>query len=317
MPENTVSVVVCTRGRVRSLEGTLLAIMQCEIPEGWLAELLVIENGAAEGVEDVVRSLGPSGLKVRYLREERTGQCYARNRGLQEGLGSVYLFTDDDVLPPANWIEGMCRPILEGAADAVAGGVYFPSSYEKIFRKEQYAARRGWFACTAQIDSVSPDRMVGANMAFSKKVVQAIGGFDTNLGPGALGFYDESLFSCRLINAGFRLVSAFDIAVEHRFDLSRTSRRSMLEITKRMARSSAYVRHHYWNADLVFEKRHLVRAKLGLFVRKVLMPMHMLKDEPTEWELSRVEAIEFMQQFMAFSQCEPMYKDRLRPQSTD
>ena len=47
--------------------------------------------------------------------------------------------------------------------------------------------------------------LTGANMAFARRVLDKVPGFDRELGPGGLGFCDDTLFSLQLRTAGFRL----------------------------------------------------------------------------------------------------------------
>ncbi|KAA6407127.1 MAG: hypothetical protein FRX48_09193 [Lasallia pustulata] len=65
-------------------------------------------------------------------------------------------------------------------------------------------------ASTEGLDPDAPKFMVGANMAFSRRVLEKVPSFDTELGPGALGFFDESLFSGSS-SRRVRLGSALDV----------------------------------------------------------------------------------------------------------
>jgi hypothetical protein len=127
----------------------------------------------------------------------------------------MILFTDDDVRPPEDWIDGMCEPILLGKAQAVAGGVRIAP---KLHRPWMEALHRGWLASTEGIDPAAPYTMFGANMGFSREVLSKVPAFDTELGPGALGFGDEMLFSWQLLEAGYQIHGALDVAVEHHFE---------------------------------------------------------------------------------------------------
>jgi hypothetical protein len=119
-------------------------------------------------------------------------------------------------------------------------------------------------ASTDYLDPDEPDYMVGANMAFSREVLERVPAFDTELGPGALGFHDESLFSLQLKRAGYRIVSAFDVTVEHHFDESRLLRESFLDTARRMGRSSAYLAHHWEHEEVGHPRLQLALARLRL-----------------------------------------------------
>ncbi|HEY4988417.1 MAG TPA: hypothetical protein VII09_01345, partial [Opitutaceae bacterium] len=150
-------------------------------------------------------------------------------------------------------------------ADAVAGGVVFPPHIATLLSQPPYSAIRGWFASTEKLDRDSPHTMVGANMAFHRRVLKEVPQFDIELGPGALGFADETLFSEQLRAAGFRLAGAFDVAVEHHFDVSRLSGQSVLDLARRMGRSSAYVQHHWSAKPFPFPVTKLVYVHVRRF----------------------------------------------------
>ena len=189
-------------------------------------------------------------LPVRHLvRENTPGQTHARNAGLRASAADMVLFTDDDVLVPENWIAGMCpaHSSAETLTPSLAASIS-RRTMNRLLAREPFRSRRGWFASSEGIDPVHPQRMVGANMAFSRRVIETVEQFDTELGPGALGFYDDTLFSLSLRAAGFRLVAAPDISVEHHFDLARLTRQTLLRMAERMGNSQAYVAYH-WQED--------------------------------------------------------------------
>jgi len=256
-----ISIIICTRNHAESLKQTLLAIAACAVPADLAGEVLVVDNGSTDETRDVVLEAQLSKLSLLYIEEPIPGQCHARNRGLDHATGRVILYTDDDVRPPLDWIEGMCRPILSGEADAVAGGVQIAAHLEREWLK---GPLRGYVASTDMLDPLQPSRMVGANMAFSRSVLDKVSGFDEALGPGALGFEDETLFSHQLLSAGYRLVNRLDVEVEHHFDSSRLTRASMLQIARRAGASYAYVAYH-WKHDLIARPlNQWIKAALGL-----------------------------------------------------
>jgi glycosyltransferase involved in cell wall biosynthesis len=181
-------------------------------------------------------------METRLVVENRQGLSRARNKALWEATGDVFLFTDDDVRFPENWIEEMTAPIRDGHADAVAGGVRLAPHLRRSWMKE---IGTGLFAETRGIDPESPDRMVGANMAFARHVTESVPGFDPALGAGALGMKEETLFSRQLLRAGYDIESAFDVVVEHHCDPSRLTRSSLIKMNEKLGRSNGYVAYHW------------------------------------------------------------------------
>lgn len=257
-----VSVAICTYNHHDSLRPTLDAVGRVRVPGGLRCELLVIDNNSNDGTAELVKGYRlDNQLPVRYLFEPRQGQCYARNAGLAAARGRFIIFTDDDVRPPVDWIEGMCAPLLAGAAHAVAGGVRIAPHLGRPWMGWMH---RAWLASTDNLKADDPEHLVGANMAFSKEVLEKVPAFDEELGPGASGFHDESLFSFQLKRAGFKIVSAFGVMVEHHFDESRLLRANFLDTARKMGRSSAYWAHHWEHAEVRRPHLELALARLRL-----------------------------------------------------
>ena len=125
-------------------------------------------------------------------------------------------------------------------------------------------SHREWLAATDSVNADSPISLVGANMAFKRSVLAKVPAFDTELGPGALGFADETLFSFQLKEAGYRIASAFDTYVEHHFDPSRLTRASFLKRARDGGRSEAYVDYHWQHLDIKNARLEYLRALLRL-----------------------------------------------------
>ncbi len=86
------------------------------------AELILVNNGSKDKTEGVAAVKTSANFKVRYAHEPIRGLSQARNVGIRLAKGEILLFIDDDVRPTTSWLRDMCAPILEGRADAVAGG---------------------------------------------------------------------------------------------------------------------------------------------------------------------------------------------------
>lgn len=296
-----VSIVICTRDRAESLRGTLASLKDCLVPPDLAAELVVVDNASRDdATAATVRGAGLTHLPVRCVREETPGLSHARNAGLRAGTGDIFLFTDDDVRVPPRWVEGMCRPIVAGAADAVAGGVAFPPEQARALAREPLRSRQSWFASSEYVDPARPDRLVGANMAFHRRVPAAVGGFDPALGAGAAGFYEETDFCHRFLAAGFRLAAALDPAtsVEHHFDLSRLTRATLVSIAARMGRSEACLirRQDPAGSNVPIRPATLWRARAMLLAARLRAPWNLLAGRTTPAELQRVQTLAFWEE---------------------
>jgi glycosyltransferase involved in cell wall biosynthesis len=236
------SIIITTRNRAAHLCETLASFRGVVVPPDLPTELLVVDNCSTDDTAEVIKSTHLPQMPVRYLYEPKPGQSNARNGGMANTTGDVIVFTDDDVRVPAKWLKGMCLPLVADNADLVAGGVVMAPHLERPWMTQRH---RNLHGDTSIYTNAHPVAMIGANMAFNRKVLEKVPAFDPDLGPGALGFWDDALFSRQLTNAGFRLAGAFDVQVEHHFDPRRLCRRSFRDRLAREGRSQAYVSYHW------------------------------------------------------------------------
>ncbi len=266
MPRNLVSIIVCTRDRAEDLRETLQALDETLIPDGRAAEALVVDNDSRDRTRAVVRQAKVWGKAARYVFEPRQGLSFARNTAAATAQGEVLLWTDDDVRPGRAWLEAMCRPILDGKADAVGGRIVLPACLERPWL-------RPWHRVCLAVDSLPADdfNLVGGNMAFARRVLDTVPRFDPELGPGGLGFCDDTLFSLQLRAAGLRLLAAGeDSTALHHCGEQRLTRAALMDMLVRQGRSRAYVDYHWRHLGIWFPTFRGGKSLLGLGGLRIL-----------------------------------------------
>ncbi|MFY9621705.1 MAG: glycosyltransferase family A protein [Pyrinomonadaceae bacterium] len=292
-----VSIAICTYNHSESLRLTLETLGRVHVPDNLPCELLIIDNASTDSTAELINNYKlENKIPVRYVYESRQGQSFARNAALKAARGRIIMFTDDDVRPPVDWIEGMCGPLVAGSAHAVAGGVQIAPHLSRPWMDWMHKA---WLASTDCLTAADPEYMVGANMAFSREVLAKVPAFDTELGPGALGFHDESLFTFQLKRAGYKVVSAFGVTVEHHFDECRLLRTSFFETARKMGRSSAYLAHHWEHEEIRRPRVALALAQLRLAKWRVQRGRECLSPEGMpQWEMFLLKQVHFHRQYL-------------------
>lgn len=298
-----ISVIICTRNRAAFLSDTLGSLARTRIPDGWTVELVLVDNGSTDATRETAFAHAPAGMPLRYRMEPTPGLSHARNAAVRTATGDVLLFTDDDVRVPHNWIAPMADPIVMGTADAVAGGVVLAPPL-----------RRPWMtpdntqvlAETTALDPACPRRMVGANMAVGRHVFNIVPGFDDELGagPNALGFGEETLLSYQLRMAGFRLVSAFDVEVEHHPAPDRLTRTAFLAAAEKQGRVDGYLDYHWRHRPWTFWRARLyaslAKAHLRLHAGRLRNPRATRRAEGMDgWEIEAVAQIHRVRYLLA------------------
>jgi hypothetical protein len=186
----------------------------------------------------------------------------------------------------------MSRPILDGVAEAVAGGVRLAPH---LVRPWMEPTHRAWLAETSFIDPTAPQEMVGANMAIGRHVLAKVPAFDPELGPGALGQGDDSLFSWQLLRAGFRIAPALDVTVEHHFDERRLLRTSFRATAERRGHVLAYQKHQWEHLEVPDLRRRRVRAATKLaWNRFVRRRERTSREGMPVWEMLAIEELAFL-----------------------
>lgn len=203
-----ISVVVCTRDRAEPLQRCLASLQRLDYPE---YEVIIVDNASRDDATARVVAATP----FRYVREERPGLDWARNRGAAEAQHDIIAYIDDDAQADPGWLRGITAAFADPSVSAVTGLVRpaeLDTPAQRLF--EQYGGMgKGLTPRTFQRDALQPYELiashacgVGANMAFRRSVFETLGGFDTALDVGtpACGGGDLDMFH-RVLAAGLTL----------------------------------------------------------------------------------------------------------------
>ncbi|MBD2166557.1 glycosyltransferase [Calothrix membranacea FACHB-236] len=210
-----ISVVVCTRDRAEQLADCLQGLLALDYPT---YEIIVVDNAPSN---DDTYKLAAS-LPVRYVREERPGLDWARNRGIAEARYGIVAFTDDDARADRFWLQAIAKAFAEPEVMAVTGFVA-PAELETpaqfMFELDYGGMGHGFGRRIVRTETLTERNLlwassfgVGANMAFRRDIFTHIGNFDIALDVGtpSHGAGDIEMFH-RLVAQGHTLV--YDPAV--------------------------------------------------------------------------------------------------------
>lgn len=299
-----VSIIICTKNRDEDLRQTLESLGTVCIPDTMPTEVIVVDNNSTDGTAALIKSCLLPNMTVRYLAEPRRGKSHGLNRAIAQAAGEVFLFSDDDLRFPQDWVTAMCSPILTGEADAVVGGIHMAPQLEHPWMEIPHhillASNTWWQPATRPA-------MVGANMAFSRRVLTRIPGFDVELSPGALGTCEDSLMSQQIEHAGFHLLIARDASVEHHFQPDRLQSAAMIRTAEGLGRSLAYIAYHWKHEPAPNPYGAWARTMLRLQfyrARHFLQTRGRKEDYLPGWEVQQVQDVAFAAQ---------MLRERKRP----
>ena len=215
-----ISVIICTYNRSASLKRTLDHIDQMQIPEGLKWELIVVDNNSKDDTKEVVKHFQAKTRTIcKYIHESRQGLSFARNNGIQNALGEIIAFTDDDVLVDKNWIGLIYEAFSKNNDVACIGGRILPV-WEKPCPKWLGGELLNILALCDLGDEtkiLSEPKVWGANLSFKSSILRKYGFFDTNMGNkgGKLYSGEETKYLQELINAGEKIMYFPGVLVYH------------------------------------------------------------------------------------------------------
>jgi GT2 family glycosyltransferase len=221
-----ISVIVATRERPTTLARCLDSLLLVEYPR---VEIVVVDNDPATGetAELVAKEYAPHG--VGYVCERRRGLAAAHNRGVQMASGELLAFTDDDVVVDRHWVTALAEAFIVTDGVGAVTGLIEPGELRtatQLLLERHGAFAKGYEPNIFDLDTHRPEDPrfpvaagqfgSGANMAFNRKCLQHLGGFNPVLGTGTLARGGDDLAAFfAAVTAGYRIVYQPDALVRH------------------------------------------------------------------------------------------------------
>jgi len=193
-----VSLLFCTRNRAEQLKACLEHIARLIVSCSW--ELVIVDNGS---IDDTGRILSEYAAMAPFptviLYEGRAGKSRGLNQGLRVARGEIVALIDDDCYVAPDYID-RAREIFDDPRIGFAGGrvELFDPTDDPIS-----TTATNELELLAPRNYVAPGWILGANMMFRRHVLETIGGFDPDLGPGTPFYGDDPDVQARASFAGW------------------------------------------------------------------------------------------------------------------
>ena len=205
-----ISVIVPTVAqRLEELDDCLSGIAAQEYPR---FEILLVDNRRSVPSPDPLADISLRWPQVTLVRQPVPGISAARNQGLRRASHEVVAFTDDDVTVGPDWLRRIGEAFVRDPALDAVTGLILPAELEtpaQLWFEAYYggfAGERGFEALTLSVPGRRSARITvtddagrevrhtalygagaygaGANMAYRRRSLAALGDFDEALGTG-------------------------------------------------------------------------------------------------------------------------------------
>jgi GT2 family glycosyltransferase len=221
------SIVICTDGRSAALSTTLRSL---EYLAATRFEVICVAGPTEDGTAAV---LADWDSRIKVARNPVGNLSISRNIGIELATGEIIAFLDDDAIPEAEWLDDLALAFKDPVVGCAGGFVYNPdgvtfqyryATVDRLGRPDfswQRPAPELSFPYTANFP-----HPLGANSAFRREVLLAVGGFDEEYEY----YLDETDVVARVIDAGWRVAQVDRAYVHHKF-LSNAIRNEARTIT--------------------------------------------------------------------------------------
>jgi len=163
-------------------------------------QLIIIDDGSDKETTSML--LQHIDENDNYIRNDKSvGWCKAINQGLKEVKGDYVLFSNNDVVFTANWIDKMLNHFKRDKELGVLGPV---TNKVEGFQHIDYNKK--------DIDFQYTDVLTFFNVMIKKEVIDKIGGLDERFG---LGGQDDADYCIRARKEGFKVGIARDTFIYH------------------------------------------------------------------------------------------------------
>lgn len=178
-------------------------------------DLIVIDQSAGNSTETAVGSIADE--RLTYIRSTGRGLSNGRNEAIRGSRADLVLITDDDCVPPPEWVDVMTRTFDDPSVGVVFCSVAAAPTDEVghtpavVFERTTTLRTVGaaWRAGRRGLP-------LGAGMALRRAVWEEVAGFDPLLGAGArFGSCEDSDLSWRALRAGWATVHSAEVTVVH------------------------------------------------------------------------------------------------------
>jgi glucosyl-dolichyl phosphate glucuronosyltransferase len=237
----TLTIIIPTYNRRPSLQRLLESIDRLEIPASSRVEVVVVNNASRDETAALLSDeiIQPKSTSFVVLTEFNKGKASALNRGLTVAKGDYILVLDDDVVADSSLIMEHLKCYEENSFDAVQGrilpGVDPEGKSADVKRLQEYNIPIIDHGPTCR----EINGLTGTNMSFKRAVFEKVGSFHPDLGPGAAGFSEDTEYSIRIREAGFKIGYTPGAVVYHELNPNRYGRKykRRIEYRKGLSRS--------------------------------------------------------------------------------
>jgi glycosyltransferase involved in cell wall biosynthesis len=248
------SVIVATRNRAHAIRPCLDSIAAAIAHAGLLdAEIVVVDNSSTDNTAQVLSAwVAGSRVRAKSLLEPRVGKSPALNRAVAAAEGALLAFTDDDCRLHPEYVNDLLR---HDASDTElvlrCGRIELDDPTDMPLTTNTSPTRRRW---SRSINSAGHQNFAGTingcNMTMRRALIERVGPFDEQFGPGSRFAGEDTDFIYRAYLHRATLEYVPDMTVFHHHGRKTPDVGRKLMRTYMIANGALYARYFFKHPNL-------------------------------------------------------------------
>ncbi len=162
-----ISVVVATYNAAHTLDDCLASLLHLRYPN---YEVIVVNDGSTDGSDAIIQR-----YPFRAITTPNRGVSAARNEGMRAATGEIVAYIDSDARADRDWLSYVAATFLESNVVGVGGPNLLPPE-DNWVANCVYRSPGG--PTQVMLNDQAAEHIPGCNMAFWKRDLEDIGGFD-------------------------------------------------------------------------------------------------------------------------------------------
>jgi len=212
--KNFISVIVPSFNRRSEIEALLNSLDQQKLSFDEF-EVVVVDDGSTDDTQECVGTfIDAKRLTIQFIRQDHKGPGAARNLGMENARGDVFVFIDSDCTAPPDWLAVIKRAFdADPELRAFGGRDDALADFPPLLLAINYSMTS--FLTTGGMRGGKKKRLAkfyprSFNMGLHRKLYEKIGGF------GGLRHGQDIEFSNRIIKSGDKVAYLRDSVVFHK-----------------------------------------------------------------------------------------------------
>ena len=177
-------------------------------------EMVIVDDGSTDQTVDIIEAMIPSlNFNLNFVKQENAGPGSARNQGIEEAKGELYVFIDSDCEADPRWLEIILDSFEREGFDAFGGPDASKGDFTTLQRAIDFSMTSFLTTGGLRGHSVRPLAKFyprSHNMGMTRSLYEKVGGF------GSLRHGQDIELSNRILKSGAKVTYLPEAIVYHR-----------------------------------------------------------------------------------------------------